>query len=105
MKFSVSLQWHLLSGTKPDHLFFASASQMPFPIKPLRLLNGCIDIVFLSFFSGCGCFCFLFLSAHCLAGWVDGWAGEDQVLESVDTAIPLGIDLAATFSYGLTSER
>lgn len=90
---------------KPNHLFFASASQMTFPIKPLGLLNGCIDMVFQSFFSGCGCFCCLFLSVRCLAGWVDGWAGEDQVLESLDTAIPLGIDLAATFSNGLTSER
>lgn len=41
-----------------------------------------------------------------VGGWmIDGWAGEDQVLESVDTAIPLGTDLAATFSYGLSSER
>lgn len=96
--------WNL-SVTKPDHLFFASASQIPFPIKPLGLLKGCIDIAFQSFFSGCGCFCSLVLSAHCLAGWMDGWMGEDQMLESVDTAIPLGIDLAAIFSYGLSSER
>lgn len=25
---------------------------------------------------------------------MDGWAGEDQVLESVDTALPLGTDEA-----------
>lgn len=36
---------------------------------------------------------------------MDGWAGEDQVLESVDTAIPLGIDLAVTVSCSLASER
>lgn len=94
MEFSVSLQLHLLSVTKPVHLSFASASQTPFPIKPLGLLNGCTGTVLWSFFSRWGCLCSLFLSAHCLAGWMDGWAGEDQVLESVDTALPLGTDEA-----------
>lgn len=75
MEFSVSLQLHLVSVTKPDHLFFASASQTPFSIKPLGLLNGCIDTVFRSLF---WMWLLLLLVSLCpLSSWVDGWAGED----------------------------